>query len=405
MHAVTASCGGLYSHQPIACSAPVGTRRCALPLTGRPTTGLGQAGLSIASPRAAWVHDVSTYSSCCSLTARAVSISCSSAYSSSSSGGQHALQPQQAAHAQSYFRQWQQQLHRRRQQLAPPLQARLMSAGDDADGMFDKSPQFLEGLSGWRRRWTIVLLCFMAFMLCNMDRVNMSIAVLPMSQQYGWNTQTIGLVQSSFFWGYLLTQVLGGIWADRFGGKVVLGLGVVWWSLATACTPIAAQAGLPTLLCARALMGVGEGVAMPAMNNLLSRWVPVAERSRSLALVYSGMFIGSIAGLALSPAMIAAMGWPSVFYIFGSLGIVWYSCWSSRAASTPADDTSISKAEKAYILANTNVSGKATLTIPWRQLLSRKEVWAIILCHFCHNWGTFILLTWMPTYYNQVFSC
>jgi ACS family sodium-dependent inorganic phosphate cotransporter len=37
-------------------------------------------------------------------------------------------------------------------------------------------------------------------MLCNMDRVNMSIAVLPMAQQYGWSTQTVGLVQSSFFW-------------------------------------------------------------------------------------------------------------------------------------------------------------------------------------------------------------
>lgn len=67
--------------------------------------------------------------------------------------------------------------------------------------------QLLEGLTGWRRRWTIVLLCFVAFMLCNMDRVNMSVAILPMSQQYGWDSATVGLVQSSFFWGYLLTQV------------------------------------------------------------------------------------------------------------------------------------------------------------------------------------------------------
>ena len=29
-------------------------------------------------------------------------------------------------------------------------------------------------------------------------------------------------------------------------------------------------------------------------------------------------------------------------------------------------------------------------------------MWAIIVCHFCHNWGTFILLTWMPTYYADV---
>ena len=40
--------------------------------------------------------------------------------------------------------------------------------------------------------------------------------------------------------------------------------------------------------------------------------------------------------------------------------------------------------------------------IPWKLLLSKRAVWALILSHFCHNWGTFILLTWMPTYYNQV---
>ena len=40
--------------------------------------------------------------------------------------------------------------------------------------------------------------------------------------------------------------------------------------------------------------------------------------------------------------------------------------------------------------------------IPWRLILSKPAVWALIVSHFCHNWGTFILLTWMPTYYNQV---
>ena len=46
----------------------------------------------------------------------------------------------------------------------------------------------------------MVLLCFVAFMLCNMDRVNMGVAILPMSQEFGWDTKTMGLVQSSFFW-------------------------------------------------------------------------------------------------------------------------------------------------------------------------------------------------------------
>lgn len=35
----------------------------------------------------------------------------------------------------------------------------------------------------------------------------MSIAILPMSSEFNWSPATVGLIQSSFFWGYLLTQV------------------------------------------------------------------------------------------------------------------------------------------------------------------------------------------------------
>ncbi|KAJ9698629.1 hypothetical protein PVL29_007612 [Vitis rotundifolia] len=263
----------------------------------------------------------------------------------------------------------------------------------------------LEGDVPWweqfPKRWVIVILCFSAFLLCNMDRVNMSIAILPMSAEYNWSPTTVGLIQSSFFWGYLLTQIAGGIWADTVGGKLVLGFGVVWWSIATILTPIAAKIGLPFLLVVRAFMGIGEGVAMPAMNNILSKWVPVAERSRSLALVYSGMYLGSVTGLAFSPFLIHSFGWPSVFYSFGSLGTVWFATWLSKAYSSPLEDPELLPKEKKLIVGN-SVSKEPVKEIPWRLILSKPPVWALIGSHFCHNWGTFILLTWMPTYYNQV---
>mmetsp|Transcript_34740 Transcript_34740/g.75952 ORF Transcript_34740/g.75952 Transcript_34740/m.75952 type:complete len:547 (-) Transcript_34740:856-2496(-) len=258
-----------------------------------------------------------------------------------------------------------------------------------------------EATTGWQRRYVMIGLCFLAFLLCNMDRVNMSIAIIDMKDEFQWDSSTMGVVQSSFFWGYLLTQILGGVLADRVGGKTVLGFGVIWWSLATAVTPLAAKDGLTTLLAARACMGIGEGVAMPAMNSMLSRWVPSMERSRSLSLVYSGMYTGSIMGLAFSPHIIDWFDWPSVFYIFGSLGTVWFGYWVSTAASTPLEDPKITAAERDYIVANTVERGPAT-SIPWKEIMTSRAVWAIIVCHFCHNWGTFILLTWMPTYYNQV---
>ncbi|ERN09721.1 hypothetical protein AMTR_s00029p00225980 [Amborella trichopoda] len=261
----------------------------------------------------------------------------------------------------------------------------------------DKSPWWEQ----FPKRWVIVLLCSSAFLLCNMDRVNMSIAILPMSAEFNWSPSTVGLIQSSFFWGYLLTQIAGGIWADTVGGKLVLGFGVVWWSIATVLTPVAAKLGLPFLLVMRAFMGIGEGVAMPAMNNILSKWIPVKERSRSLALVYSGMYLGSVTGLAFSPLLIQKFGWPSVFYSFGSLGTVWVAIWLNKAYSSPQEDPQLCEDEKKLIVGD-SVSKQLTTTIPWRLILSKPPVWALIISHFCHNWGTFILLTWMPTYYNQV---
>ncbi|CAN8308944.1 unnamed protein product [Cochlearia groenlandica] len=287
--------------------------------------------------------------------------------------------------------------------ITPEVADSLPSADGSAEAILVEGN--VQNASPWwqrfPRRWVIVLLCFASFLLCNMDRVNMSIAILPMSQQYNWNSATVGLIQSSFFWGYLLTQILGGIWADKFGGKVVLGFGVVWWSIATIMTPIAAKLGLPFLLVVRAFMGIGEGVAMPAMNNMLSKWIPVSERSRSLALVYSGMYLGSVTGLAFSPMLIHKFGWPSVFYSFGSLGSIWFMLWLKYAYSSPKDDPKLSEEEKKVILGGSKPREPVTV-IPWKLILSKPPVWALIISHFCHNWGTFILLTWMPTYYNQV---
>ena len=85
----------------------------------------------------------------------------------------------------------------------------------------------------WPRRYTVVVLFALATALCYIDRVNISIAIIPLARAKGYDAAAKGLVLSSFFWGYLWLQLLGGWMADRFGGKRVLAAGVAMWSLAT----------------------------------------------------------------------------------------------------------------------------------------------------------------------------
>lgn len=96
-------------------------------------------------------------------------------------------------------------IHQEREDKFTPAR-QLVNNRDGSEGSVQQPWWKSVGKAGWwQKRWTIILLCFVAFMLCNMDRVNMSIAILPMQTQFNWDVRTVGLVQSSFFWGYLLT--------------------------------------------------------------------------------------------------------------------------------------------------------------------------------------------------------
>ncbi|KAJ6940384.1 ascorbate transporter [Populus alba x Populus x berolinensis] len=70
------------------------------------------------------------------------------------------------------------------------------------------------------------------------------------------------------------------------------------------------------------------------------------------------------------------------------------------AYSSPKEDPELSPRERKLILGS-SVSKEHVSVIPWKLILSKAPVWALIISHFCHNWGAFVLLTWMPTYYSQ----
>lgn len=252
----------------------------------------------------------------------------------------------------------------------------------------------------WPRRHNVVLLSFVAVFICYIDRVNISVAIIPMAADLGWSMQTQGLVLSSFFVGYLLLQVAGGQLADRFGGKVVLAAGVLLWSLFTILTPPAAFLGLGVLIATRILMGMGEAVTFPSIYSLYSRWVPLTERARAIGLTNSGIPLGTVFALVVTPYIVTAFGWEWAFYLFGAVGAVWYVFWRRMVTATPANHPAITAEELAVIEAGATPRA-TTDAVPWRALLTAMPVWAIIVAHFCNNWSLYVLLSWLPTFVNQ----
>ena len=54
------------------------------------------------------------------------------------------------------------------------------------------------------RRVHVAVLAFLAVFICYIDRVNISVAIIPMAEDLGWGMQQQGTVLSAFFAGYIL---------------------------------------------------------------------------------------------------------------------------------------------------------------------------------------------------------
>jgi len=144
-------------------------------------------------------------------------------------------------------------------------------------------------------------------------------------------------------------------------------------------------------------------VNFPAIYSLIARWMPVRERGRAISINASGMHLGTVTALLLSPRIVVALGWRALFYITGAVGIFWLAAWMARAADRPESDGSMSASELSLITQERAAAARIA-RVPWRSIVHEPAVWAIVLAHFCSNFGFNILLLWLPTYLHHTFG-
>ncbi|KYB28805.1 Putative inorganic phosphate cotransporter-like Protein [Tribolium castaneum] len=108
--------------------------------------------------------------------------------------------------------------------------------------------------------------------------------------EFVWETDIQGYVLSSFFYGYVVTQIPFGILSKRYGNIYFLGVGMLINSLFGLLVPVAANMGIWWLIAVRFIQGLGEGPIVPCTHALLAKWIPPNERSRMGAFVYAGIF-------------------------------------------------------------------------------------------------------------------
>jgi MFS family permease len=172
---------------------------------------------------------------------------------------------------------------------------------------------------------------------------------------------------------------------------------VLWWSLFTICTGLAT--GFIVLLFCRFLFGAGEAGAYPNAAGSIGRWFPDAERARAQGFVWGASRLGGTLTPLLVVPLMMQFGWRSIFYVFGSLGLVWIAVWYTWYRDHPSEHRSITPEELAEVETTQNRSASRSVRgTPWGALFRSRQLWLIMAMYWCYVWGSMFYLTWFPEY-------
>ena len=261
-------------------------------------------------------------------------------------------------------------------------------------------------------RTFLVLWLFVLSAVGFMDRTNISIAGPAIRSELRLDDVHLGWVFSAFLLGYAAFQVVGGWLAYRFGPRLVLAAGVLWWGIFTAATTLANSRlahALMILIVIRFSLGAGEAVTYPASNQFVAKWIPVSERGRANGWIFAGVGAGAGLSIPLLNWITGQYGWRASFWFSAaaglSVGLVWY--WMAR--DTPEEHRLVSREELTHIQANRSQENRSGKNVPraedqgsWTAAILNRNVAALTLSYFTFGYVAWIFFSWFFIYMAQV---
>ncbi|XP_020296861.1 vesicular glutamate transporter 1-like [Pseudomyrmex gracilis] len=268
------------------------------------------------------------------------------------------------------------------------------------------------------KRYTIATLACIGFIISFGMRCNMGMAKLVMKNstegdnktfKFNWTVGMESALDSSFFWGYLVTQVPGGFLASLYPANKIFGTAIAISAFLNLLVPGALKVDPIVDMCVQVLKGLVEGVTYPACHGIWKYWAPPLERSRLATLAFCGSYAAMVIGMPLSGYLSSWFGWTASFYFYGVCGLIWYGFWLWMAFEKPSKHPCISMRELRYIEDSLG-QGQAQMpvptlsTTPWGKFLTSMPVYAIIVANFCRSWNFYLLVLFQPRFMHESFG-
>src|SRR5580704_1500453 len=197
--------------------------------------------------------------------------------------------------------------------------------------------------SRWARLGPIV---FITYSLAYVDRANYSIGSAGgLTGDLGITGEAGALLGALFFLGYFLFQIPAAWYAETRSAKRLMFWGLLAWGILAAATGTITNIYL--LYADRLLLGVAEGVVLPAMLIFLSHWFSSGERSRTNTILILGNPVTVLWMSIVSGYLVNAIGWRGMFIAEGLPAIAWAFIWVRLVQDEPTEATWLDPSERA----------------------------------------------------------
>ncbi|WP_153954054.1 MFS transporter [Cupriavidus necator] len=251
-------------------------------------------------------------------------------------------------------------------------------------------------------RYVVAGLLFSAGMINYMDRAALGVVAPIISKELDISPSELGIVFSSFFFGYSIFAFVGGHLADRYGPKRVFSWAMGGWSLV--CGLTAAVTGFTTLLVTRALFGFGEGPMNSTTNRTITNWFPRSETGRMIGFSFSGQTLGSAIAGPIVGLVAIAFGWRISFVVIALIGLIWIVFWRFFVTDSPVHSRRVGADELRLIEESRSAAhpaddGDRGTTL--REHLFKPSVLALGTGLFAVNYTLFIFVSWLPSYFTN----
>ncbi len=163
-----------------------------------------------------------------------------------------------------------------------------------------------------RRWWALLVLC-LSLLIIVMANTALTVAAPDMTEDLGLSSADLQWVIDGYTVPYAALMLLLGAIGDKYSRRGALVLGLVVFGGGAVSGYLAGSA--TAVIAARAVMGAGAAMIMPATLSLLAATFPRAERAKAITLWTATAGLAIAAGPLVAGALLEHHGWSSTFLI------------------------------------------------------------------------------------------